>query len=393
MKCPNNKRLNLIGGMLLFYCTQTLAADAATTASAPAIDLPVPTPAPSWFLEKALDPKQVGLHDLVLDNNSVFLGTGEADKVVIKNVDIKNGKITAWPEDTKQPGIYLGLGLNPANNGTPYLICRQCNVTDPTSKASFKYDGIVFAKPDVSFADVAKTLKPKDTPATYIFDDETKLTVKPTTFGTVNYSDPRYLQSLGYGDYINLPVYTTLYDKAKTGDAKAQFIYGLYWREIAGLDPSGDAETHFKAIMQALAPNNNDAKLWLANIYKAGDKAKDAVPLYETLIKTNNNPMAAYKLGMIYANGNTDNKDLAKACQLFAQATQGGLDLAQYDWGYCLYNGEAGKTDKIKGEQYMALSAANNVFYGTSRYSDCDVELPKIENNTLIFKACPEKSN
>ena len=190
-----------------------------------------------------------------------------------------------------------------------------------------------------------------------------------------------------------MPVYTSLYDKAKAGDTKAQFIYGLYWREVAGLDPSGDAETHFKAIMQGLAPNNNDAKLWLANIYKADNKPKDAMPLYEALIKINNSPMAAYKLGMIYANAEAGNKDLVKACQLFEQATKGGLDLAQYDWGYCLYNGEAGKTDKVKGEQYMALSAANNVFYGASRYTDCAVDMPKIENNTLIFKACPIQTN
>jgi hypothetical protein len=392
MKCFNNKRLSVIGGILLLYFTQAIAVETATNPSNSTIELPNPTLAPTWFLAKALDSKQVGLHDLILENNNIFLGTGEADKVTIKNVDIKNGKIMAWPENTKQAGIYLGLGLNSANYGTPYLICRQCNVTDPTSKASFKYDGIVFAKPDVSFVDVAKTLKPKDIPTTYVFDDETKLSVKSVNFGTLNYSDPRYLQFLGYGDYINLPIYTSLYEKAKAGDTKAQFIYGLYWREVAGLDPSGDAETHFKNIMQALSTKNNDAKLWLANIYKAGNKPKEAVTFYDELIKANNHPMAAYKLGMIYANGETDNKDLVKACQLFEQATKGGLDLAQYDWGYCLYNGEAGKTDKNQGEHYMALAAANNVFYGTSRYNDCEVTMPKIENNTLVFKACPERN-
>ncbi len=384
----NNKRLSVIGGLLLLLST-SLAAETLPTSPNPTLELPNIPAIPSWFLEKALDPKQVGLRELSLENNSVYLGTGEDDKVVLKDLEIKQGKTSAWPEDSKQAGIYLGMGLNKANQGLPYLICRQCNITDPQSKESFKYDGVVFAKPDFSFTEVTSTLKPKNVPATYIFDDISKLTVKPASFGTLNYSDPRYLQSLGYGDYINIPVRTSLYDKAKAGDIKAQFIYGLYWREIAGLDPSGDGETHFKTIMQALAPNNEDAKLWLANIYKASDRQKDAVPLYEALLKMRDNPMAAYKLGMIYANGEAGNKDLNKACQLFAKATQGHLDLAQYDWGYCLYNGEGGSTDKTKGEQYMALAAANQVFYGTSRYSECGVDEPKIENNTLIFKPCP----
>jgi hypothetical protein len=248
----------------------------------------------------------------------------------------------------------------------------------------------IFSKPNYSFSDVLRALHPANPLPTYIFSKETKLSVHPINQGKIDYSDSRYLTYLGYADYLTMPI-TTLYEKAKNNDIKAQFIYALFWQEMTKLDPSSNGLTYFKDIIQAIADQNNDAKLWLGVIYDSESKTHEAIQLYTNFLKNHVNPIAQYQLAMLILKNNPQKADQKQACQLLQQASASGLDLAQYNYGVCLYIGEGLARDRKRGEYYLALAAANNVPNALEWFQTCKVDSPKIERDRLIYKSCQQK--
>ena len=271
---------------------------------------------------------------------------------------------------------------------TAYFICHPCKLNQADTQQSLELEGVYFAKPDYSFNDVLNILHPAKTPS-YTFAKESKLTVKPLSQGRIDYSDSRYLSYLGYGSYLTIPV-TSLYEQAKNNDIKAQFIYALFWQEMARLDPAGNGLAYFKDIIQTIADKNTDADIWLGVIYDSENKTEQAIRLYTNVLKTNSSPIAQYQLAMLLLKDNSNKPQQKRACQLLQKSSESGLDLAQYNYGVCLYLGEGIVRDRKRGERYFALAAANHVSNAQAWFQACKVDLPKIELDKLIYKNCPQ---
>jgi hypothetical protein len=279
------------------------------------------------------------------------------------------------------------LATDPSN--TNYFICHPCKLTAPDKQHILELEGVYFTKPDYSFNDVLNILQPAKPAPSYIFAKESKLTVKPIDQGRIDYSDSRYLNYLGYADYLTIPI-ISLYAKANSNDIKAQFIYALFWQEIARLDPNGNGLSYFKDIIQVIADKNADANIWLGVIYDSENKTEQAIKLYTDFLKTNSNPLAQYQLAMLLLKNTPKKPEQQRACQLLQKASENGLDLAQYNYGVCLYLGEEIVRDRKRGERYLALAAANNVSNAQEWFQNCKVDLPKIELDKLIYKNCPQ---
>ncbi len=279
------------------------------------------------------------------------------------------------------------LATEPPNS--TYFICHPCKLSQTDTQLSLELEGIYFANPNYSFNDVLNILRPTDSTPTYIFAKESKLTVEPINQGRIDYTDSRYLTYLGYGDYLTIPV-TNLYEQAKNNDIKAQFIYALFWQEIARLDPAGSGLAYFKDIIQTIADKNTDADIWLGVIYDSENKTEQAIKLYTNLLKTNSNPVAEYQLAMLLLKDTPKKPEQKRACQLLQKASESGLDLAQYNYGICLYLGEGIVRDRKRGERYFALAAANNIPNAQEWFQVCKVDRPKIELDKLIYKSCSQ---
>ena len=279
------------------------------------------------------------------------------------------------------------LATEPPN--TAYFICHPCKLSQTGTQQSLELEGVYFAKPDYSLNDVLNILHPTNLTPTYTFAKESKLTVKPLSQGRIDYNDSRYLTYLGYGDYLTIPV-TRLYEQAKNNDIKVQFIYALFWQEMARLDPTGNGLTYFKDIIQTIADKNTDANIWLGVIYDSENKTEQAIRLYTNVLKTNSSPVAQYQLAMLLLKDNSNKPQQKRACQLLQKSSESGLDLAQYNYGVCLYLGEGIVRDRKRGERYFALAAANHVSNAQAWFQACKVDLPKIELDKLIYKNCPQ---
>lgn len=280
------------------------------------------------------------------------------------------------------------LANKPAN--TAYFICHPCQITQTNTQQTIELEGVYFAKADYSFKDVLNTLRPSKATTTYIFTKENTLAVQPISQGKIDYSDERYLNYLGYSNYLRMPV-SNLYTHTKNNDLKAQFIYALFWQEMAKVDPTGNGLTYFKDIIQNIAAKNSDAAIWLGVIYDSENKIEAAIKLYTELLKTHNSPIAQYQLAMLLLKSTPKKLEQKRACQLLKQASEGGLDLAQYNYGVCLYLGEGLLQDRKQGERYLALAAANNVPTAQAWFHTCKVDLPKIELDKLIYNNCSQK--
>ncbi len=384
MKTPANNLLQHCLLLACLTCTPTFAETGQILPDEPAI--------PEWLLKKTLDPEKMGVRDLELTDNSIFFVNAPDESISITGTNMGNGQIVSnWPDDTTQPGIYIGLGSSKLNTGMHFITCRVCKIRDPDTQETLEFDGLIFEKPDFSFADLINIPNQEnEQPQDYVFADEAKLTVEPLPTGVIDYSDLRYLSSIGYEDYLYIPVRTRLREKAQAGDAKAQFIYALYWRESYTFDESGSGLAHMKTTLQIAAPHNPDAALWLGMLHKQDKQAAAAVPLLEQALASDN-PLAAYKLGLIMINGENGEIDAPRACELFEKAALAGLDAAQYDYGFCLYHGEGGTHDIKKGQHYMALAAANQASNAVEALGRCNGPLPRVERDKLVYNPCDNK--
>lgn len=179
----------------------------------------------------------------------------------------------------------------------------------------------------------------------------------------VYFNKKYYFNESAYLKYSKMTI-KELIDLANKEDMNALFIYAIYLLDNAyklsdkdnnTVDYLGDSIKLFK---MGASHNHIDSAAMAGSIAKDYE-ANDAAIKYLSFASEKNNPMAAYKLAMMYINGQGVEKDEKKAKKLFFESASQGFHHAQYDYGLMLINGEGGDKNIKEGYNYILASAQN----------------------------------
>lgn len=300
----------------------------------------------------------------------------------------KDGKVNITGLSIRKGRFRLGAGASEDRAGLGYLICRRCTIYDKTTGAHVDINGLIFEKRGFTLRDIMGIRhQSTQTKVQFIFDNENKKTVKRFRGPLSLYQNMNYLKKLGYGAYLDIPIRSVLARKALNGDLKAQVIYGLYWQEHYWLDAQGPGLKNQMALFKHAAHKNVDAAALLGALYKELNQSDEAL-LWLTKAAKAGRAMAQYKLALLHVNGSISKPDLKQAYLLFDKAANQGLYPAWFDVGLMHYNGRGLPKNRKKGENAIALAAANGLKYAKQIFSRCKVEQPRIVRNKLVFKAC-----